>query len=225
LRVTQLLIVTRSILNQTDSPLLRLPAELRNSIYEYGFNDLTINIRPRSKIVLTRDGHVLHNPESLALTAVSRQLYAETKLLPFLFRRVSGEFVGHFMEGIKKLSLEQRHAIREITFYVDDTDMRDLAASNVGDLLDALPFTSLQDLIRPVLDELPAWSKARGDERELQLIAKYRQLQGRRRNNIDTWLEEWLHVVRMCTAASVPDVTSPRIQRDFLLAVKGLDET
>jgi hypothetical protein len=62
-------------------------------------------------------------------------------------------------------------------------------------------------------------------ERELQLIAKYRQLQSRPRNNIDTWLEEWLHVVRMCEAAHLPDVTSPRVQRDLLLAIKGLDET
>ncbi|KAI1673246.1 hypothetical protein L13192_04105 [Pyrenophora tritici-repentis] len=62
-------------------------------------------------------------------------------------------------------------------------------------------------------------------ERELQLIAKYRQLQSRPRNNIDSWLEEWLHVVRMCEAVKLPDVTSPRAQRDFLLAIKGLDDT
>ncbi|KAF1358657.1 hypothetical protein EJ07DRAFT_156495 [Lizonia empirigonia] len=62
-------------------------------------------------------------------------------------------------------------------------------------------------------------------ERELQLIAKYRKLQIRLRNNIDNWLEEWLHVVRMCEAVCLPDVTSPRAQRDFLLAIKGLDDT
>ncbi|KAF1972799.1 hypothetical protein BU23DRAFT_466927, partial [Bimuria novae-zelandiae CBS 107.79] len=62
-------------------------------------------------------------------------------------------------------------------------------------------------------------------ERELQLLTKYRQLQSRPRNNIDTWLDEWLHVVRLCEAANLPDVTSPRAQRDFLLAVKGLDDT
>jgi len=63
-------------------------------------------------------------------------------------------------------------------------------------------------------------------ERELQLIAKYRQLQSRPQSNaIDSWLEEWLHVVRMCEAVYLPDVTSPRAQRDFLLAVKGLDDT
>ncbi|KAF1351690.1 hypothetical protein EJ07DRAFT_159227 [Lizonia empirigonia] len=62
-------------------------------------------------------------------------------------------------------------------------------------------------------------------ERELQLIAKYRQLQSRPRNNIDSWLEEWLHIVRMCEAVCLPDVTSPRAQRDFLLAVKGLEDT
>ncbi|KAJ8113219.1 hypothetical protein OPT61_g4598 [Boeremia exigua] len=39
------------------------------------------------------------------------------------------------------------------------------------------------------------------------------------------WLEEWLHVVRMCEAVNLPDVTSPRAQRDFLLAIKGLDDT
>ncbi|KAF2632932.1 hypothetical protein BU25DRAFT_471003, partial [Macroventuria anomochaeta] len=44
-------------------------------------------------------------------------------------------------------------------------------------------------------------------ERELQLIAKYCQLQSRPRNNIDSWLEEWLHVVRQCKSANLPDVT------------------
>jgi hypothetical protein len=62
-------------------------------------------------------------------------------------------------------------------------------------------------------------------ERELQLIAKYRQLQSRPRSNIDSWLEEWLHVVRMCEAVYLPDVSSPQAQRDFLLVIKGLDNT
>jgi hypothetical protein len=45
------------------------------------------------------------------------------------------------------------------------------------------------------------------------------------RHNIDPWLEERLHVVRMCTAASLPNITFPRAWRDFLIAVKGLDDT
>jgi hypothetical protein len=62
-------------------------------------------------------------------------------------------------------------------------------------------------------------------QEELQLIAKYRQLQSRPQSNIDSWLEEWLHVVQMCEAVYLPDVSSPRAQRDFLLAIKGLDNT
>jgi hypothetical protein len=45
------------------------------------------------------------------------------------------------------------------------------------------------------------------------------------RHNIDTWLQERLHVVRMCTAASLPNITFPRAWRDFLIAVKGLEDT
>ncbi|KAF1935816.1 hypothetical protein EJ02DRAFT_470905 [Clathrospora elynae] len=44
-------------------------------------------------------------------------------------------------------------------------------------------------------------------------------------SNNTAWLEEWLHVVRMCEAVNLPDITSPRAQRDFLLAIKGLDNT
>jgi hypothetical protein len=62
-------------------------------------------------------------------------------------------------------------------------------------------------------------------ERELQLIVKYRQPQSRPRNNITIWLEEWLHIVRMCEVAHLPDITPPPVQRDFLLAIKGLDDT
>lgn len=62
-------------------------------------------------------------------------------------------------------------------------------------------------------------------ERELQLTAKYRQLQSRpQSSNIDSWLEEWLNVVRMCEAVYLPDVASPRAQGDFLLAIEGLDD-
>jgi hypothetical protein len=42
---------------------------------------------------------------------------------------------------------------------------------------------------------------------------------------MDTYLAEWPHIVQMCRAAGPPNAMSPRVQRDFLLAIKGLGET
>src|SRR6266536_3302373 len=62
-------------------------------------------------------------------------------------------------------------------------------------------------------------------EREQQLLARFQKLQQRPKREIDSWLDDWIHVTRLCEEAGLPDVTSPRVQHAFLLAVKSLDES
>ena len=150
----------RSALNQKNSPLLRLPAELRNRVYEYVFDDLCLNILPSRKIALVLNNHVEYATIGLAITTVSRQLHIESRLLPFLLGQVMAFSSHGFMSGIKMLSPEQRDAIQNIRLWIDEYSIVDLlgprvAASGNTYPLPIPPALSLQELIRPVLHELP----------------------------------------------------------------------
>jgi hypothetical protein len=152
-RAAQLLTMHSSALNQTNSPLLRLPAELRNRVYEYVFGDvrLILGNRPGARI-MTNTGH---DANALALATTSRQLYVETKLMPFVLGHLLAYSVGYLMSGIKKLGPEQRQAIRNIEFAYYDSDFT-IFNRNSGEIFSSiLPAPSLQDLVRPILDELP----------------------------------------------------------------------
>jgi hypothetical protein len=76
------------LLNQRQSPLLRLPAELRNRIYEYtlGGNTILINPwfgKPRFRITVCDETSWEHPGCLVALTAVCRQIHAEARFVPF----------------------------------------------------------------------------------------------------------------------------------------------
>jgi hypothetical protein len=82
-----------SLRNQKVSPLLRLPAELRNKIYGYAFSE--VRITPRldhhsKKFSVKREDtriqpaySTVHRGNLLALLLVCRQIHAEAALLPF----------------------------------------------------------------------------------------------------------------------------------------------
>lgn len=77
-----------SLQNQQTSPLLRLPAELRNKIYEYVFGGEHLLVYTQNKRRLVRQKDPTRPlsrdlPEYPALTAVSRQLNTETKHMVF----------------------------------------------------------------------------------------------------------------------------------------------
>jgi hypothetical protein len=75
--------------NSTRSPLLRLPAELRNRVYKYALSGMQICFRPKSED--GREARVYPKGTSegrpatkfLTLTSVCHQLHRETKLMPF----------------------------------------------------------------------------------------------------------------------------------------------
>ncbi|KAF1832936.1 hypothetical protein BDW02DRAFT_624666, partial [Decorospora gaudefroyi] len=107
--------------NQRDSPLLRLPAELRNKIYRFvlGGN----HIRPYCETVMgvwevSFPGWA-YSRLQLALLEVCRQVYAETKLLPFSLNRFVG-YPEHMFELLAtSLTPTQANALKTVYFYVD----------------------------------------------------------------------------------------------------------
>ncbi|KAI4915817.1 hypothetical protein J4E90_004263 [Alternaria incomplexa] len=67
--------------NQRDSPLLRLPAEIRHLIFGYALGGKTFYIHHDDRQGIAKNETVSKN--TLALLAVCRQVFAETALLPF----------------------------------------------------------------------------------------------------------------------------------------------
>ncbi|KAH6639836.1 hypothetical protein C7974DRAFT_410789 [Boeremia exigua] len=82
----------------SNSPFLRLPAELRNSIYAYTFDKFTVHPRSDSKGL---------DREVSPLTQVSRQIRYETK---------------SFVESCAVLELEDVREFREVLLELDCTD-------------------------------------------------------------------------------------------------------
>ncbi|KAI4676677.1 uncharacterized protein J4E84_009512 [Alternaria hordeiaustralica] len=92
--------------NATSSPLLRLPAELRNTIYTYVFGDNKWIFADWDRM----RGSNSFKKSNLGLLLTSRQLHEETALLPymlgrFVFRNTFGgiemgdDRVDEFLEG------------------------------------------------------------------------------------------------------------------------------
>ncbi|KAG9188226.1 hypothetical protein G6011_02149 [Alternaria panax] len=73
--------------NQRDSPLLRLPPELRYMIFEHALGGKTYEIRYDRKSVMAKNTAV--SKHALALLSVCRQVFAETALLPFSSNKFS----------------------------------------------------------------------------------------------------------------------------------------
>jgi len=112
-----------SEVNRQRSPLLRLPAELRNKIYEYALGGMELRISYRTRkfallSALSYDPSVSLTPlhRFVGLTLVSRQLYAETKILPFdLCTMDVTRSSFHFQ--IERLNATQRQAISTIRMH------------------------------------------------------------------------------------------------------------
>ncbi|KAI8939991.1 hypothetical protein NX059_003714 [Plenodomus lindquistii] len=112
--------------NQTTSPLLRLPAELRNRIYGYVYTEKSIMILRDTKSgrtswytdVSTEEYHAQYRksiryPFSslLASTAICRQIYAEANMLPFRLNTISVIRMEPIAYMLRKWSRKHREAI------------------------------------------------------------------------------------------------------------------
>jgi hypothetical protein len=63
-------------------------------------------------------------------------------------------------------------------------------------------------------------------ERNHQLRAQYRAVCTRpKRANLDTWFDEWVTITRLLMEAKMPETTGNRAQEDFILSIRGLDDS
>jgi len=94
--------------NQHESPLLRLPPELRNKIYEYalsGYELRFVDWAPEPVSITRRStskGFIYHVDDvntPFALPKVSRQLRAETSILPYKLNVLGGN-VGRLLDAV-----------------------------------------------------------------------------------------------------------------------------
>jgi hypothetical protein len=141
--------LANTALNQKHSPLLHLPAELRNQVYGYVFSNLVFQLaeaehwdspRPRDK----------RSDDALVLTATCHQVRQEAKLLPFVHASFNTEPVTSKIQAAIRVafSLEQCDAIRnvkirlnEFNYYCGNSTMDEAARD-----------ASLQELLRPIFD-------------------------------------------------------------------------
>ena len=119
--------------NQLQSPLLRLPAELRNRVYNYALSDWNIRIfyqeysmKPVKRMfAICRPTYsntgswIPTNKASLGLPSVCRQLNMETKLLPFTLNNEFGLETTRCLEKfIERLGHERRSLIAKVRLVV-----------------------------------------------------------------------------------------------------------
>ncbi|KAF2625669.1 hypothetical protein BU25DRAFT_345414, partial [Macroventuria anomochaeta] len=63
-------------------------------------------------------------------------------------------------------------------------------------------------------------------ERNHQLRSRYRAVCTRpRKTNLDAWFDEWVTITRLLTEARMPEIDSNRSQEDFILSIRGLDDS
>jgi hypothetical protein len=63
-------------------------------------------------------------------------------------------------------------------------------------------------------------------ERNHQLRAQYRAVCTRpKRANLDTWFDEWVTITRLLTEAKMPEIAGNRAQEEFILSIRGLDNS
>ena len=122
--------------NRQESPLLRLPPELRTRIYEIALGGRQIRVcdvkscastrhrcRTRAK-KLTYDTYFHLRRRYLALLVTCRQVHEETKLFPFMLN----EFVGYHWEihlaTYYRLTDAQVSAITNIRIYMNSDDVK-----------------------------------------------------------------------------------------------------
>lgn len=103
--------------NQRQSPLLRLPGEIRNEIC------ILVMTEGRGRVPKPRcRWPEFYGTGLLALTGTCKQLHAETSLLPFALYSLSFECGYEYAKFIARTTLKQRSLITELSLLVDDCE-------------------------------------------------------------------------------------------------------
>ena len=95
------------------SPLLSLPAELRNKIYTHALSNHTYAITSTTQIpwLTTSVSNTTTSPHALALLSANRQIHAETRLLPFALNTFQFSSEDAFKPWLARFDKEQCEAI------------------------------------------------------------------------------------------------------------------
>jgi hypothetical protein len=133
------LTTSSTVLNARNSPLLRLPGELRNTIYEYVLDEGGYTF-----IIPHRPARAFGERKNrLAPLSVCRRIHQETVLLPLSLN----EFQFFYNVGFRDLFLaigpSKRRAIREVR--LEDQQLRNILVRITG--LQQLGFGSLSELL------------------------------------------------------------------------------
>jgi hypothetical protein len=121
--------------NREQSPLLRLPGELRNKIYGYAMSEVTIIVFPPAHVRKHFQLHAysaggatgsISSSNVLDMTGLMRtcqQVYLETRLLPFQAITFHIHSDGSFIYFIDKLLDAERDAISTVQLSTPDANM------------------------------------------------------------------------------------------------------
>jgi hypothetical protein len=102
--------------NDRESPLLRLPAETRNQIYESALSNPTYEFGLEGR---GRASNPNFEPHRLGLLRTCRRLYHDTRLLPFNLNEFQFDWSLTLRSFHDILTVAQRHAVRRVNFYFD----------------------------------------------------------------------------------------------------------
>ncbi|KAH5287336.1 hypothetical protein HBI81_131790 [Parastagonospora nodorum] len=162
-----------TINNQANSPLLRLPAELRNQIYEHTLSGLVIRIemsmnKENCGFTTCSTYSTIYDPRRYglgnlsALSTVCRQLHTETHLLPFCLNDFGG-YSKSFTQAIDggHLSTEQVNAIRKVDLL--------LSMSNVFSSTPRSPLVNLCT-VHPYLMKLAARFRSMKSLNQVEIV-------------------------------------------------------
>jgi hypothetical protein len=105
--------------NQREAPFLRVPAELRNEIYSLVLHIGKWLIDDTGRAYIFKDDRLYESSHYLVLLKICRQIYHETRLLPFSLN--SFKIIHRFreVELVKKLTSFQTAAITRISLSAD----------------------------------------------------------------------------------------------------------
>lgn len=109
-----------TLLNQQNSPLIRLPGELRNMIYAFAFSDNVIEKRDTEHPRTTAQAQPAATdtkktvPTPLGLLNVSRQIYFECRILIFKLAALRIRDLQHIPDLYRKITDPQWNAITTV---------------------------------------------------------------------------------------------------------------
>ncbi|OSS49745.1 hypothetical protein B5807_05819 [Epicoccum nigrum] len=113
--------------NQEESPLLRLPAELRTKIYEFAIGGYVIELfeskkKPCYNVLSQADGHYTAFAKPTVLSEICRQLYKETAFLPYSLNTFHGH-LRRIHRFLKSLTMAQRKQIKSLEIFFIRNDL------------------------------------------------------------------------------------------------------